>query len=154
MVLLQFWFLIIRFGTSIWDSEIRYEVDEIANDLRTITFLIRFFSIRIPRRMIFEVHEIANDLRTITFLIRFFSIRIPRCMIFAKCLHDASWILIFFFFSNFSVVRICLVFSIRVPRSMIFPKCLHDASWILIFFVSNFLYCKFVQYSSRFMYLY
>ena len=58
------------------------------------------------------------------------------------------------FFSNFSVVRICLVFSIRVPRSMIFPKCLHDASWILIFFVSNFLYCKFVQYSSRFMSLY
>ena len=101
MVLLQFWLLIITFGTSIWGSEIRYEVDEIANDLRTITFLIRFFSIRIPRRMIFEVHEIANDLRTITFLIRFFSIRIPRCMIFAKCLHDACWILIFFFFFEF-----------------------------------------------------
>ena len=72
------------------------------------------------------------------------------CEMFARCILDPHLL----FFSNFSVVRICLVFSIRVPRSMIFPKCLHDASWILIFFVSNFLYCKFVQYSSRFMYLY
>ena len=110
MVLLLFCFLIKKFGTSIWDSEIRYEVDDIANDLRTITFLIRYFSIRRPRCMIFEVDEIANDLRTITFLIRLFSIRIPRSMIFPKYLHDASWILIFFFF-EFSVVRNCLPFS-------------------------------------------
>ena len=43
MVLLQFWLLIITFGTSIWGSEIRYEVDEIANDLRTITFGVGFW---------------------------------------------------------------------------------------------------------------
>ena len=154
MVLLLFCFLIIRFGTSIWDSEIRYEVDEIANDLRTITFLIRLFPTRTPRRMILKFMKSRTICERSLFWYDF-SRFVYRDVWFLRnvcTMHLGSSSSSFF--SIFSVVRICLVFSIRVPRSMIFPKCLHDASWILIFFVSNFLYCKFVQYSSRFMYLY
>ena len=148
MVLLLFWFLIIRFGTSIWDSEIRYQVDEIANDLRTITFWIRFFFDSYTETYDFwsswNRERFANDHFFDTIFLDSYTEMYDFCEMFARCILDPH---LLFFFECFGGANLFSIFDSCTETydfSEMFARCILDP-YLLCFEFSVLQICSILK---------